>query len=119
MRGFFVALALLLAVGVLVACNVCYLGHVCDALSTRLDALTFDAPAEETDALIAFWESHRTFVALSASYRELDALTEALLALRVAVEKQSEVDFSIYRALAKNATERLFRAEQFSAENLF
>lgn len=121
MKAWIISLCLfILLIGVIIG-NAFYIHRVAAHLCEISDSLTFEEEETETclEMLEAYWERHRTFVALSISYRELDRVSEAMISLRSAYDTKNASDFEEYRRLFRDAADEISRLERFSVENLF
>lgn len=121
MKAWIVSLCLLALLFGLIALNTSYVHRVADHICREAEALTIgDVPSDERlSSLEKYWEKHRPLVALSIAHRELDRLSEALIALRAAYDAGADADFTIQRQLVINAASELSRLEEISVENLF
>lgn len=107
-------------IGIIVG-NAIYVHRVTDHLKEVAYELRFDAEntVHTLDALSAYWNRHRTFIALSIGYRELDHVCETILYLRAAYDTKNASDFEAYRRLLSDTADEISRLERFSVENLF
>ena len=112
------SLLFVLLLGIILA-NALYVRHVAFEIQDRLARLTEDTLTSESLAqLTAYWEKHKKFLSLSVPFRDVAALSQALLSMCAAEQSNNLSDFHLYRNLAMDASHALLRLEYFSIENL-
>ncbi len=121
MKAWIISLCLFILLISTIVGNAIYVNRVAHHIEDTVAALSFDdtKTSVQIDALEAYWEQHRPYVALSIGYRELDHLCESLISLRAAFDTKNASDFELYRQLTEDAAAELARLEQISVENLF
>ena len=121
MKAWIASLCLFLVLIAIIVANAIYVHRVTDHLQAVARELRFEdeKTAADLDELSAYWDHHRTFIALSIGYRELDHVCETILYLRAAYDTKSASDFEAYRRLLSDTADEISRLERFSVENLF
>jgi len=121
MKAWIASLCLFLLLLAAIVGNAIYIHRVAEHLCGITDALCFEGPDTEDalNELASYWERHRSFVALSIGYRELDHVCETMISLRTAYDTRNASDFECYRQLLSDAVQEIARLERFSVENLF
>ena len=119
MKIFAVSLLLLISMVALVVINALYIERTIDRMIELSDASRNNKSAESLDELCRYWESHRSFIALSVSLREIDSVTENLLNIKSAFSEGNEWMLEQSYALFLNALEDIRRYEKIALINIF
>ena len=119
MRGFIISIALLLTVLALVIINAIYINKTIDRMTEIADDVKANTSEEAINELYEYWETHRYFVALSVSLREIDSVTENLLNLKTACAEKNSWLINQSYSLFINSLEDIRRYEELSSLALF
>ena len=122
MKGFFVALILLVGVAVLVATNAIFVTNTQTTLSRAAEALspapTDDAP-KQIQALRETFEAAETKLSFSINYYLLDRVSELLASLEAYASSDDAAGYASTHRMLMDAIHDLSRLETISWMNIF
>ena len=121
MRGLIISICLLLAVGLCMTANRCYMANIQSELDKFTSSLS-DVPCKENEKLIQeaqeYWDSVKTILSLSVNFKLLDDFSNTLDSLLAANNVGSIEKFAVYKKLCENSIDAIFRLEKFTLENI-
>ncbi len=120
MKTFAISIILFLAVIVLVTVNVFYVNGVLEHTKQLATEIYKDSTSTEAlSELYDHWQSHKSWLGLSVSLRDIDSVTENLLNFKTAVIQGNDILLHQSYALLCNSLDDVARYESFSVENIF
>ena len=122
MKGYRIALILLLLIAVGVTVNAVYVAHVSRSLTFGLDALADVPDPEETpDAIVDVkreFEQAVPILGITIPYAMLDRISESLLLLEIYAAAGDELRYTETLAVLRELAEELARAEMLSVRTI-
>ena len=122
MKSFWISLVLLAGLVTAITVNYFYINRVANEMETQLDALVDignETCAEESRAILDYWEARVDLVGLSVSYPIVDRVSEQTVTLVACAECGDLYGFRTALALLRDAVGDMRRLEKFSIGNLF
>ena len=108
----------LILVGIIIG-NLFYIRYATDRLWEYTESISVDSPDEDMERLSAFWKRHKKFIALSASYTELDDICELIIKLSHAHKTGNTAAIEKNKELVLDELIGITRFEKISIENIF
>lgn len=85
MKAFVASVIFIILIVILVLANMFYVGYVTDNMKRLArEAVQEESSDKELSELVEYWDKHKSFIALSANFRQTDIVSEELIKLQAA-----------------------------------
>ncbi|MBO7310734.1 MAG: hypothetical protein J6U86_05010 [Clostridia bacterium] len=118
MKIFALSLLLPILIIALVVANSIYVNRTINTLTELARTLKQDRTAVSAEKLLSYWESHRAFIALSVSLREIDSTTENIICFKSACANNNDWLIEQSYSLLCNSLDDIRRYEKISLLNI-